>query len=76
MIQEVYKRKDYEGFHLNFSRLTCTTRASLHTRPRLIYAGNCSRQLLVHFNFRQVSHGIYLQDSNAVQHPFETDVAT
>lgn len=76
MIQEVYEHKDHEGLHLNFSRLTGTTRASLRKRPRLIYAGNFSRQLVAHFNFRQVSHGIYLQDSNAVQLPFETDVAT
>lgn len=34
MIQEVDERKDHKGLHLNFSRLTCTTRASLRTRGR------------------------------------------
>lgn len=64
------------GLHLNFSRLTSTPRAPLRRRPRLIYIGNFSRQLMAQFNLRQVNHGVYLQDSNSVQRPFETDVAT
>lgn len=68
--------KTIGGLHLNFSRLTSAPRASLRRRPRLIYVCNFSRQLMAQFNLRQVNHGIYLQDSNSVQRPFETDVGS